>query len=173
MDLETQSPQDLIPTAPGLSFNLSTRTEAFCPSCGYGISGVTIRLLAFSDQNNIGSYCIAMVCSKCCQLDPENAFAAAASLNEACISDSVSVTHGCLVWTPTSERFRCHTSIAIINHLLHGTALPTRPSIYINPRPPAPRSPQHSFHYGQDPNPNEPPDYDPPCPADIENSAPH
>jgi len=130
-------------------------------------------LLAFDRTESHGEYAIAAVCSKCYQNDLQTALIAASLLDAAPLFRHTSTTHGVLVWTPDELAFQCRTAPHVYEHLAHGEPLPPVPSFTHRPQPIEPRHQQRNFHYEPPPNANEPADYDPPCPADIEPGRPH
>lgn len=173
MDHQALQPARLTSSAPGLSVTIFTDRETFCPACGYALLGVSTVFLSFEHTHAYQPYTTAAVCSKCYESDLQGAVVAASLLDTGALFRHVTRSHGILFWTPRDADFLCRSAHAVYAFLAAGTPLPPLPpSAFLPQRQPV-LNPQHHFEFDPQPSPNEPPDYDPPCPADIEAGRPH
>lgn len=151
-----------------MRFTLSTRGPAFCPCCGYGLIANAIVLLAFGRTHGHGQYNIAGVCTRCYQQRLGDAVGACHVLSRSLMNEQVHRTYGVLFLVPNFSELDGHTALDIHDHLDCNAPLHQR-VLY---EPPPPPDPQKLLEFQQflasGPSADEPPAYDPPCPADIE-----
>jgi len=134
---------------------------------------VSTVFISFEQSHYHNHYGTAAICSRCFQASLQTAVIAASLLDTGALFRHVTRSHEILFWTPRDPDFLCRPAPTVYNYLTGGTPLPPLPPAVFDSRRPRLTDPQRSFHFDPQPNPNEPPDYDPPCPADIEAGRPH
>lgn len=137
----TQSSTPLAAAEPNpFRMTIASRFEAYCPSCGYSLQGLTAMLVVPNPPRYIGESSIAVVCRICYAADREATLDAAATVLDARILDICDCAYGVAFYSPRADQEKGHAVREVMTAREHGTPLPLIP--YIDPPPPiTPREP--------------------------------